>query len=855
MNLGKKTMFPKLTIKLKNFRTYTVNPHSEDGVFTFSFEQGVNLLKGSSGAGKSTVFMAISWCLFKKPSVGNTPLYGGANKDTVVALTIEDQYTITRTSPKMTFSVKIHTSNHTLENEEAQLFVYQLYGKEHVWKTCNYVSQGSINNLISGDLTDAQRWDVLYTLAFETGQQREDVSIDGLKTEIRKKIDEHNSEYRNLETQNSKLDEKLLSLQTQIKEIQERITEMHPIYSIKEEELQDLITVSKIVREPPIDQINIDNLEESIGVIRDTIRRLGGERKNLEEEKEKLTEERVLKTANLKNELKTITSSITSTQLSLQDEVRKLELSRRYLKVMGSIRETYPPLREEMRKWEEGNDVVNRLLKILPRLQWLQQTEWREITKSDAELSLQEEISEGERITTLHRLTTERERLEGRILKSLPQLNSTPGEWLPNLHYDSPEGLVRIVCPCCSKELSLKFSKNSLVESVKEYRGEMAIPREVVELVRERDRVYKEIENLPPPPKHITNPRSKTTLTNLLNNTQTWRGLPEGFKKILLSIVGMEPVSSLLISDIQKLETFKYEEGIELRIQNLESNLRESSELMEKVTLELALIDNEYSIKLQTLSNLSLESKSRILSLERELEGNERKLGELKRDFKWWLRMRELEIASLSEFGRVVSARKDYFDQCSQLKLLIEKEEKTMEKRNQFMTSVKNLASKIQLLVEIQQDLDETENYILMDSVNRVSNFTNLFLDNAFDNPILVNLITEKETKGGKGRKHTVGISIKAGKPGLPNLVERSLDGFSGGETDRISLGFSSAITTFSPFPVLMLDECISSLDTEMKDKVIRALRQQAKMTNKAVILICHDAVDGLFDHVAEVGV
>jgi ABC-type dipeptide/oligopeptide/nickel transport system ATPase subunit len=114
-----------------------------------------------------------------------------------------------------------------------------------------------------------------------------------------------------------------------------------------------------------------------------------------------------------------------------------------------------------------------------------------------------------------------------------------------------------------------------------------------------------------------------------------------------------------------------------------------------------------------------------------------------------------------------------------------------------------------------------------------------------------VQLTTERESKTGKGKKHSVNLSIKSGKKDGA-LLERGLEGFSGGETDRISLGFSSAITGFSPFPMLLLDECISSLDSDMKDKTIRALRVQAKRLNKSIILVCHDAVEGLFDHVCE---
>jgi ATP-binding cassette subfamily B protein len=79
----------------------------------------------------------------------------------------------------------------------------------------------------------------------------------------------------------------------------------------------------------------------------------------------------------------------------------------------------------------------------------------------------------------------------------------------------------------------------------------------------------------------------------------------------------------------------------------------------------------------------------------------------------------------------------------------------------------------------------------------------------------------------------------------------RGISTFSGGEGDRLSLAFTCAVAEFSECPLLFLDECISSLDVELRDRVIRTLRSVVK--NKFVIVVCHDTLDGLFDKIVSV--
>jgi energy-coupling factor transporter ATP-binding protein EcfA2 len=473
---------------------------------------------------------------------------------------------------------------------------------------------------------------------------------------------------------------------------------------------------------------------------------------------------------------------------------------------------------------------------------------------------IQEEIYQAELFNKRQQLEGERIKLETEIVKIIPRLKDLEGPWLPTLDYeDSDPGTgtkIMLDCPCCSRKLVMRFRQGgSQVEGVREYRGELSLTKKMIQSITQRDQIYQQLSQIPPFAKAPE--RSLSTLSAIKMDIQTWMSCPEGLRDLLVLTVSRPRVNQQLISELQSLDSVNLNELDNLNLQQgaLAGELAKKVETRDQVTLSLTLIDNEFSTRMQTLTDEMMSLMGELNNLSRETPHWERRLGKMREDLEWWMAIRECGLETRDQFEEAVRVYGNHRRVMDQIQGL---ETRLMDLVSQQETATgesQTVASQLKLLSELQADLEGVENKVLSDCVDRVSHLTNNFLDNAFDNPILVNLVTEKETKGGKGRKHSVGISIKAGKPGLPNLVERSLDGFSGGETDRISLGFSSAITTYSPFPVLMLDECISSLDTEMKDKVIRALRQQAKMTNKAVVLICHDAVDGLFDHVAEVGV
>jgi ABC-type transport system involved in cytochrome bd biosynthesis fused ATPase/permease subunit len=83
--------------------------------------------------------------------------------------------------------------------------------------------------------------------------------------------------------------------------------------------------------------------------------------------------------------------------------------------------------------------------------------------------------------------------------------------------------------------------------------------------------------------------------------------------------------------------------------------------------------------------------------------------------------------------------------------------------------------------------------------------------------------------------------------------MEADLTMLSGGEISRIILAFAMALGEMFNTPMILLDECTSSLDQELTGTVMEGIKEN--FNGKIVILICHQVIEGQFDKVIKIGV
>ena len=70
----------------------------------------------------------------------------------------------------------------------------------------------------------------------------------------------------------------------------------------------------------------------------------------------------------------------------------------------------------------------------------------------------------------------------------------------------------------------------------------------------------------------------------------------------------------------------------------------------------------------------------------------------------------------------------------------------------------------------------------------------------------------------------------------------------SGGEQSRVSLCFTLALSDTFNSPLLLLDECTSSLDSENTETIFDTLKSE--LPDKTILVIAHQVIEGSFDKV-----
>lgn len=141
----------------------------------------------------------------------------------------------------------------------------------------------------------------------------------------------------------------------------------------------------------------------------------------------------------------------------------------------------------------------------------------------------------------------------------------------------------------------------------------------------------------------------------------------------------------------------------------------------------------------------------------------------------------------------------------------------------------------------IQEKSLEAQALTIQYTVNMINATAKFYLDEMFEDDISVTIETFKLTKS-KQLRTQINVRI------LYRGAETTLKALSGGEQDRVSMAFVLAMCEIYNPPVLMLDECISSLDSETTSEIVDSIKRLAG--DRPVFIIAHQAVSGMFDSV-----
>jgi ABC-type glutathione transport system ATPase component len=147
--------------------------------------------------------------------------------------------------------------------------------------------------------------------------------------------------------------------------------------------------------------------------------------------------------------------------------------------------------------------------------------------------------------------------------------------------------------------------------------------------------------------------------------------------------------------------------------------------------------------------------------------------------------------------------------------------------------------SRIEALNHLLASISKCQNIAISAGVDDINAHAKAYLDLFFDEPISARLSSFK-----KG-KPTINLEIF-----YKSTSDYTIADLSGGDYDRVVLAFTLALAELSNPNLVLLDECISSLDHHTCVEVVQTIREQF---GGNVVFIAHQVSTGIFDNVVNI--
>ena len=171
--------------------------------------------------------------------------------------------------------------------------------------------------------------------------------------------------------------------------------------------------------------------------------------------------------------------------------------------------------------------------------------------------------------------------------------------------------------------------------------------------------------------------------------------------------------------------------------------------------------------------------------------------------------------------------------------------EKLKKKVEDSKDKIKDAEWNLQGALGLEKAGKEAEILAMEQTIASINEYARVYLDKMFSEPITVRLESSK----------TVGTGSRAQLRTQINTVIRyrghiydSVDEWSGGEAQLCELAFLLAVNDMLGSNIIFLDECINHLDAEINQDVLMKLREFSG--GKLILVASHEATRGVFDHI-----
>lgn len=804
-----------MEISIKNFRGVDEKK--------YSFSEGTNLVSGPTGSGKSTIFEAVKWCIYGTTQ-GISPKTNNKVTNVKVKLLAEKITFKRQNRAPATFVITegyVRTDRKgrskdvvkTFEGAEATKWVVDRYGEKETWLASCYISQFGCNNFFN--ISNSQRRQVINTIAY--GEDDPEIVIDNCDQEIKKVAKSLKEQQLRLEHHESSVDKKRPSRagtedsSSVIKaDISARVT------ALDEKRKLDKIYTKEQGRKKEI-QNSIERRTAEFAKITADIEGLEDDPTNIAL-LQKLPEVRT-----------PVLPGFTRSELSelYTKELLALE-SKKKFKIAG-LKYSPTSLDAQKIKYQEYLKKLEDFNKYLPR-----KKAYDEYIKSRTALV--------QKISTLKK-----------AVKTPPTKADKPDQVAIFIFNYDDQPIVQaenelkiaeatkdvVECPHCQGHLIIdngrlvKFSSDTAVD---------------LEKRKNLDELKKKVKALKAAKKTAESEHQKEAAASHAK----YNSRVKAHHQYLSDLDKYQhKVKELFIAEesLKDLEVVEEPEVVEKptkipeppHIEYVESTGYDISKIEE----QQAFLSSE-TIREEILAQVTTtRSLKDLLSDHKKLTNGRLLLGKL-----------SSELKTLNkELSKLVASPVEGVDEDAAALEVRRKQYEAVQKYETWKTKRENLKDERKKVASIQEDLErwnKLRGYVtrvhlarLKPVLAQINRMANIFLEPLFvDEPITITLTTQRKTSTSKSRQ-VFGFEI------IFKNVPFDFESLSGGQKMRVSIALSLALGQFRSFPVMMFDECLSSLDHELSRTILKFI---SRKTKSITLIAEHHMIEGDFDHVTKVG-
>lgn len=798
-----------MELQLINFRCYT-DRH-------FHFPQGVILIDGPSGKGKSTLFQAIKYALYG--TVKNVCRYG--EKKTSVRLKALELDILRTNIPAR---LVVHHKERMYEDLEAQEMINKRFGRQ--FDITSYMAQKGTSQFFT--LSGTEKLGLLEELSL-SGDER----IATLKSSVQKDIKEIRSKLIEEQAQVKILERQILSppsfkLMGGIK----RIDDVKDVIQWSEQlsgfwESQRQFIEQKLTATSTSMRLQQHN-KKQYDVLSNAIKPLIEEKVQLE------TELALVKSQWSTDDINACLYSIEQHEHALKYEQKKSDLAERnqtYLSLIENERASIEQQKQALvsRKLPEPEDsaplrsrstLLQERMSLCVRIQELE-TELANPKYTDIKSKWESSSEKAEKVKQfLNDVDTRRcvqscpSCKKGLIIQS--QRIMVADHQPMSETEKAKEADLKTKYPLLLKQLETQHKlmvsqdgmRTDLARLRKECELESGDAKELMAHIRsELDTLQSKLDTIKTT--LHTNATLEKQLTDLANID------PEKKYKDMLAIITRLSDALKTYQVGEKCETL---DAVKKKLTEMQDARREE----ERLTKRIGIVSSTLSQKEKEILELSVDTTDYQSIIEDVLLQQ-----------KWVTDKYQTASQSVSRYKQYHHDMLIYVEYRNKVKQVSEKQCRCIIYQSQ-----------LEQLEALFTHIIHAEGVCLEQFIRRINRTMAWYMEQFFpDQSLRMELDSEKECKNGAVRQE---ICVKLTQHQFPC----ELKALSGGEYDRCALAFMLTINELSHSPCLILDESISSLDMMLSEDVLEVIKEKQGELRKFVLLVSHQANTGFFDHV-----